>query len=90
VILKGLGAKTYWLAVNRQSYSNYWLLLCSQLVGELVNCCGSAVVSCCCCWGRGPFGNLEEGRRPPLEAASKQRQWKRDCGQWCVCVNCEV
>jgi hypothetical protein len=24
-------------------------------------------------WGREPFGNLEEGERPPLEAATKQR-----------------
>jgi hypothetical protein len=30
--------------------------------------------------GRGQFGNPEEGERPPLEAAIKQRQWRRGCG----------
>jgi hypothetical protein len=29
-------------------------------------------------WGREQFGNPEEGARPPLEAATKQRQWRRD------------
>jgi hypothetical protein len=37
-------------------------------------------------WGRGQFGNQEEGEYPPLEAATKQRQWRRDCGNLCVCV----
>jgi hypothetical protein len=31
-------------------------------------------------WGRGQLGNPEEGERPPFEAATKQRQWRRDCG----------
>jgi hypothetical protein len=31
-------------------------------------------------WGRGQFRNIEEGECPPLEAAIKQRQWRRDCG----------
>jgi hypothetical protein len=31
-------------------------------------------------WGRRPFGNLEAGERLLLEAATKQRQWRRDCG----------
>jgi hypothetical protein len=29
-------------------------------------------------WVRGQFGNLEEGERPQLEAATKQQQWRRD------------
>jgi hypothetical protein len=29
---------------------------------------------------RGHFGNPEEGERPLLEAATRQRQWRRDCG----------
>jgi hypothetical protein len=28
-------------------------------------------------WGRGQFGNQEEGERPPLQAATKQRS--EDC-----------
>jgi hypothetical protein len=35
-------------------------------------------------WGRGPFGNPEKRERPPLEAATKQRQWGRDCGHKCA------
>jgi hypothetical protein len=31
-------------------------------------------------WGRGQFGNQEEGERPQLKAATKQRQWRRECG----------
>jgi hypothetical protein len=30
--------------------------------------------------GQGQFGNLEEGERLLLEAATKQWQWRRDCG----------
>jgi hypothetical protein len=29
-------------------------------------------------WGRGQFGNPDEGERPPLEAATKQRSENRD------------
>jgi hypothetical protein len=29
-------------------------------------------------WIRGQFGNLEEGERPPLEAATKQRLVKTE------------
>jgi hypothetical protein len=29
---------------------------------------------------RGQFRNPEEGKRPPLETATKQRQWRRDSG----------
>jgi hypothetical protein len=29
-------------------------------------------------WGRGQFGNPEEGERPPLEAATKQHSKDRD------------
>jgi hypothetical protein len=36
--------------------------------------------------GWGPFGNPMEGERPPLKAVTKQRQWRRDCGHYCVCV----
>jgi hypothetical protein len=28
-------------------------------------------------WSQGQFGNPEEGERQPLEAATKQRQWRR-------------
>jgi hypothetical protein len=31
-------------------------------------------------WGRGQFGNPEEGERSPFEVATKQRQWRRDSG----------
>jgi hypothetical protein len=54
--LKGLEAKTNWLAVKCQSWSNFdfesfelnwvsWLV--SELITELKNCWGSVVVSCC-------------------------------------------
>jgi hypothetical protein len=36
-------------------------------------------------WDRGQFGLPEEGERPPLEAAIKQRQWRCDRGHWRVC-----
>jgi hypothetical protein len=52
-------------------------LLSKELVGELEGCCGSVVVSCCCeklvAEAGEQFGNPEEGERPPLEAATKQR-----------------
>jgi hypothetical protein len=32
-------------------------------------------------WGRERSGTQEKGERPPLEAAAKQQQWRRDCGQ---------
>jgi hypothetical protein len=39
-------------------------------------------VSCCCeklvAEARGPFGNPEEEKRPPLEAATKQRLMKTE------------
>jgi hypothetical protein len=35
-------------------------------------------------WGWGEFGKPEEAERPPLEAAIKQRRWRRDCGHQCV------
>jgi hypothetical protein len=38
---------------------------------------------------RGQFGNPDERERPPLEAATKQRQWRRDFGNWCACL-CET
>jgi hypothetical protein len=31
-------------------------------------------------WGQGQFANPEEGERSVLEAATKQRQWRCDCG----------
>jgi hypothetical protein len=54
----------------------------SQLVGKLVSesedCWGSVVVTCCCeqlvAEARGQLGNPGEGERPPLKAATKQRQ----------------
>jgi hypothetical protein len=33
----------------------------------------------------GQFENPEEGERPPLEAATKQRQWRHYCGHQLVC-----
>jgi hypothetical protein len=36
-------------------------------------------------WGRGHFGNPQERKRLPLEAATKQRQWRRDSTLVCVC-----
>jgi hypothetical protein len=37
-------------------------------------------------WGRGQFGNPEEGEYHPLKADTKQRQWRCDCDQshWMV------
>jgi hypothetical protein len=45
-----------------------WFRCCELLLLEVGN------------WGQGQFGLPEEGERPPLEAATKQRQWSRDCG----------
>jgi hypothetical protein len=43
-------------------------------------------------WGQGQFGNAEEGECPPLEVAMSNGQWRRYCGQQCVCIimNCEI
>jgi hypothetical protein len=30
--------------------------------------------------GRGQFGDPQQGEHPPLKAATKHRQWRRDCG----------
>jgi hypothetical protein len=35
-------------------------------------------------WDRELFGNPEEEERPPLKAATKQRQSRRACGHMCV------
>jgi hypothetical protein len=55
-----------------------------DLVRELENSWGSVIVSCCCgklvAEARGQFGNPEEGESLPIEAATKQRQWRRNCG----------
>jgi hypothetical protein len=67
------------------------------LVGELVrelllfSCCELLLLEAGS-WGRGQFGNPEEGERPPLETPTKQRQWRRYCGHYCVCeiVNSKV
>jgi hypothetical protein len=38
-------------------------------------------------WDREHFGNREEEEGSPLESATKQRQWRRDCGtSVCVCL----
>jgi hypothetical protein len=37
-------------------------------------------------WGCWHFSNPEEGRRPPLEAVTKQREWRLDCRYQCGCV----
>jgi hypothetical protein len=46
-----------------------------------------------CSWGRGQFGNPEEGERPPLKAAAKQRL-VRTVTDWedlvCHILICEV
>jgi hypothetical protein len=31
-------------------------------------------------WDQGQFGNPEEGEHQPLQAATKQQQWRFDCG----------
>jgi hypothetical protein len=41
--------------------------------------CGELLLLEAGIWGREHFGNPQEGERPPLEAASKRRQWRRDC-----------
>jgi hypothetical protein len=49
-------------------------------VSEIGDCCSSVFMSCCCeklvAEARGQFGNPEEGERPSLEAATKQRPIK--------------
>jgi hypothetical protein len=79
VSLKGLGAKTNWLAVNRQSYSNSGSDSDSNLRSLLRFSRCELLLLEAGSWCRGPFGILEEGERPPLVAVTKQRQWRRDC-----------
>jgi hypothetical protein len=63
--------------MKRVSQSRECLQAVSQLVGELDNRWGSVIVSCCCeklvDEARWQFRNPEEGERPPLKAATKQR-----------------
>jgi hypothetical protein len=53
-------------------------LVNGEWVTELDDCCGSVVVSCCCeklvAEAGGQLRNQEGRERPPLEAATKQRQ----------------
>jgi hypothetical protein len=62
----GLDTKTAW-PTDRRSYHNLDFGANSQLRAAET---GS--------WGRGQFGNPEEGERPPLEAATKHRSEDRD------------
>jgi hypothetical protein len=72
---QGVGAKTNWLAVNRQSWSNSdsdsdllvesaenWS--CEKLKSDN--------------WYLSQFGNAEEGEYPLFEAATKQRLMKTE------------
>jgi hypothetical protein len=52
-------------------------LIETKLVGELVNRWGSIFVNHSC-------RNPEEEERPPLQASTKQRQRRLDCGHY-VC-----
>jgi hypothetical protein len=72
--LKGLGAKTNWLAVNRQSWSNsdFDFALVESVESWNYEKWGAGS------WGRWQFGNPEEGERPPLEVATKQRLVKTE------------
>jgi hypothetical protein len=62
--------------------------LVSKWVRELLfSCCVLLLLweAGSCGWGQ--FGNSDEGECPPLEAITKQWQWRRDCGYYaCVCV----
>jgi hypothetical protein len=68
---KGSNKKNLWswasrgLPVNRQSWTNSES---DSWLSEASN------------WGQGQSGNSDEGERPPLEAATKQRQLEHDCG----------
>jgi hypothetical protein len=79
------------LAIYHQSYSNCdpdseaVILVKSWLVNEWVR--GVLRFSPCepllleaGSWGRGQFGNPEEGQRSPLEATTKQQKWRPGCG----------
>jgi hypothetical protein len=83
VSFKGPVVKTNWLGVYRQSQSD------SDYNSELFV---ESVESCRCdkweagSWGRGQFGNPEEGQRPPLEAATKQRLVKTAKTVMCTVV----
>jgi hypothetical protein len=48
----------------------------TALVQLLLSCCCEKLVA----EAQGQFGNPEEGERPPLEAATKQRICKCRCG----------
>jgi hypothetical protein len=48
--------------------------LVGVLVGELLWFSRELLLLAACSWSRGPFENPEEGERPPLQAAPKQRQ----------------
>jgi hypothetical protein len=61
-----LDTKTYWLTDRQSQYDFDFDLTVSQLVDS------------CSSWGRGNFGNPEEGEREPLKGASKQRSEDRD------------
>jgi hypothetical protein len=68
--LKGLGAKT-----NRHSWSNSDSELLNRLSQLRVAVVRSEQIGS---WGRAEFGKPEEGERPPLEAAAKQRLVKTE------------
>jgi hypothetical protein len=56
-----------------------WSRLVSELDKLLLGLnCREPLLSEACSWGRGQFGNPEEGGRPPLEAATEQQLGKTE------------
>jgi hypothetical protein len=69
-LLVELGART------DRSVLYQWLVSQKNAGIVFVNCCCEKLVA----EARGQFGDPVEGERPSLEATTKQRQWRRDCG----------
>jgi hypothetical protein len=66
--------------------------LLSQLVREPLGCSRGELLLLDGSWSRGQFGNRDEWEHPALQAATKQRQWRRRCGhqRLRIIVNCKV
>jgi hypothetical protein len=60
---------------------SFWLELVGELVTELLGCslCEMFLLEAGS-RGRGHFGKPQDGEHPPLEGATKRRQWRCDCG----------
>jgi hypothetical protein len=84
VNLMGLGARTNWLAQTSSRKGTLTLTLSwlvSQWVRELLQFSrGELFLLEAGSWGRGNFGNPEEG-------VTKQRQWRRHCEHSGICNN---